>query len=74
MKILASTLAVLLFVAPSTAQMDVQHSFEMMRASNNIEAAIDGLLAGSDDLQPTCVNPTDNCKSILDNLQLFKPL
>ena len=72
MNILAITLTVLLIAATSAGPADMLQAFELMRASRNVDATISAFQAGSDDLQPLCVHSTDNCKSILDNLQLLK--
>lgn len=63
MKIIASTLAVLLAAAPAAAQeMErLTGAYEMMRASANLDRVIDGWTTG-DTSQPVCVHDTDNCE------------
>jgi len=72
MKIIASTLAVLLAAAPAAAQeMErLTGAYEMMRASANLDRVIDGWTTG-DTSQPVCVNDTDNyirCISVPDDI------
>ena len=59
MKIIASTLAVLLAAAQEMERLT--GAYEMMRASANLDRVIDGWTTG-DTSQPVCVHDTDNCE------------
>jgi len=65
MKIIASTLILLLSnAALSNAQKDenLAPSYELMRASESLDDAINNYLSQSGGVQPECMDPVENCK------------
>ena len=50
---------------PTHAQLDMmQAAFEMLRASENVDAAVEAFTTDLTAEQPACFDPTKNCKIV----------
>lgn len=67
MKFATNALLFLSTIGAAVAQMDdtLENAYKLMRASSHLDAAIESLMAGESDQQPTCGDPTKNCKFYL---------